>query len=494
MDNIIENKAVKTEVIPGLQHPSGITRESALLLAALKHKQVRFAHWKSNGHLLWSLAGKTDLDLLIYPQDRKAFESVMQQLAYKKLQSQPWSSYPDVEDWIGLDEETGNFLHLHTHYALVTGIKHVKHLYLPWMAEFFQHVQTDPQTGWPVPRPELEAVILLIRIWAKMPPEVRLKSKPEVPFFMVEELVGLLNNTNPGDILHICSKLKLQVPPDLDQRIAGIRADAGSGEILNLARYFYGQVKPHYRKSWPLAVAESFLYKGILKIIPYTARFIGPVSMGKRLVSGGKIIALVGCDGSGKSSLSQDILNWLTYKTDTHYFYLGKNPFIKSYNKKILSWEELLFRNSFVAKALKKLIGKFYYVILIHRKVAMLQLARKMRRQGSVILCDRFPQQEIPGMNDGPNLSSSFNHWASALERQQFRQARSVGADLVFRLQVSPETAARRKPEHNYNQIKVKSENMKHILFPGAVVIDIDAEQSYAQVLLTIKRTIWKNL
>jgi thymidylate kinase len=493
MENIIENKAVSAEVI-FRRRADGVTRASRELLAALQQNKVRFAHWKSNSHLAEGLAGKTDLDLLVYPQDQQAFEATLRQLCYKKIRSQPWSSYPQVEDWIGLDEETGRLLHVHTHYALVTGIKHVKHLYLPWTEEFFRQLKTDEQTGWPVPKAELEALILFIRIWAKMPPGARISRQPQIPVYMQQELLGLLIQSQPDQLREIGSKLQLQLPADMDSRIRKIIAENNTPEILGLARYFYAQVKPYYRKAWPLALAESFYYKMALKISPRLTRFLGPTRMGKQLVGEGKIIALIGCDGSGKSSLSQDLLAWLTYKIDTHYFYLGKNPFIKSYNKIVLAKEDFLFGRSFLARGIKKLIGKYYFIILIRRKVAMLRLAKEMRKQGSIILCDRFPQQEIPGLNDGPNLSQSSNKRAAEWEQQQFKRVKSLGADLVFRLRVSPEVAAQRKPEHDFEKIKLKSESINKILLPESVMIDIDSDQSYEQVLLKIKQIIWKYL
>ena len=45
--------------------------------------------------------------------------------------------------------------------------------------------------------------------------------------------------------------------------------------------------------------------------------------MKKVLENGGCIIAFIGCDGSGKSTVSREILKWLNWKNDVEYFYMG---------------------------------------------------------------------------------------------------------------------------------------------------------------------------
>ncbi|MBF8964678.1 hypothetical protein I0P70_15620 [Pontibacter sp. FD36] len=469
-----------------------VTQESERLLQKLLAHEIRFAHWKSNGHLLKSLAGKTDLDLLVQPDDCAKYEACLTQLGYKKIISQAWSSYPLVEDWLGFDEATGNLLHLHTHYALVTGIQHVKHLYLPWLEQFFEHVIYDAATGWPIPTPALEAIILFIRIWAKMPPSERLKSNPTIPVYLKEELAYLLSKTNSEELSQLCKELQLRVPPDFGATVHSIMANQKSASILGVSIYFYEQLKSYYRTPWSVSVLKSHLHKLRIRSSRASSKLSGPFKFGKTLVKGGKVIAFVGSDGSGKSTLTRDVLNWLTYKIDAHYFYFGKNPFIFSYNKQIISKTDLLFKRDRFSQILRKLIGNTYYPLLINRKIEMLEHAKKMSRTGSVVICDRFPQLDVKGMNDGPHLLPK--DWCADLEMKKFRQVRDYDADLVFRLLVSPEVACARKPEHNTDMIKLKCENISKISFGSSQVIDIDADQPYEQVLLRVKQVIWENL
>lgn len=470
------------------------TEESRKLLAQLNSSRIRFAHWKSNSHLLRSLAGKTDLDLLIHPDDRGTFEASMLQLGYKRIASQPWCSYPGVDDWLGMDYETGSFLHIHAHYALVTGVQHVKQLRLPWIEVLFKNIERHENTGWPIPRRELEALILLVRISAKMPLVERLKTNPEIPHYIVSELLDLLNRSDVKIIKALALELNLMLPKGFETAIQRICESGSKEEILCLSQFLYKQLKTHHRSPLLVTLCISLYHKLALKLRKYAVRYCGPISLGKKLVQEGKVFALIGSDGSGKSTLSNDLIEWLSYKLDPHYMYMGKNPYIKSYNKKILHFSDPLFSNNKLSKKVKKLLGETYYVALINKKIRLLGTAKKLRSTGSVVLCDRFPQQQINRINDGPYLQDAGFTWSSRAEKKGFDQVRQLEADVVFKLMVTPEVAASRKPEHNPHIIKEKCAYINQAKFDHAAVVEVDANMSYDQVLLTIKREIWKHL
>ena len=79
-------------------------------------------------------------------------------------------------------------------------------------------------------------------------------------------------------------------------------------------------------------------------------------------------------------------------------------------------------------------------------------------------------------------------------ELKLFEEIAELEPDLIFRLQVTPEVAIQRKPDHEIEAIRRKCRNINRIKFSSSKVIDIDTSKPYAEVLLQIKNEIWKSL
>lgn len=464
-----------------------ITPESAELLAELQRENIRFAHWKGNSHLLLSLEGKTDIEILVHPEDRLLFEMIVKKRSYKKLIAQPWNAYPANEDWIGFDCTTGNLLHLHTHYDLVTGIDYGKYLHLPWREQFFRNLKIDELTGWPIPIPEMEAIVLMIRIQANM-----LHKKMAVPESKQNELRQLLSQVHVPRFRDLCRELQLNAPGDLDIEIRRIVQENNAPAMIHLSSFFYRQLDGCVKAKWSSLM--TVYYKYFFRIIRLAGRYTGLVQLKKTLAEGGTIIAFAGSDGAGKSTLCKDVIKWLTFKIDAHYFYFGKRPFIKSYDRKLFSGTGFLFNNESLSRYFRKLAANVFYVLLVNKKIDMLRLGRQLSKKGSLVICDRFPQKDVMGFFDGPKLQGEKRSWLSRFEMKQFSKLFLTRNDVVFRLNLSADVAARRKPDHDHRLIEQKCINLSSISYGSAKVVDVDAEKPYGQVLLDIKRKIWEHL
>ncbi|MCF6193437.1 MAG: hypothetical protein L3J46_03795 [Kangiellaceae bacterium] len=210
------------------------------------------------------------------------------------------------------------------------------------------------------------------------------------------------------------------------------------------------------------------------------------------------VIAVVGCDGTGKSTLSADLFIKLNEKTITKRRYLGlvsgeAGEKIKSLPFVGVKLESYLARKASRAQDMKKKLPSTWtsivmYVLSLYRAI---QLRRVMRlsRRGIWVIADRYPQAEIPGFHyDGPGLTADrTNNWLitklAARELKLYQWMAKQRPELIIRLNIDAETAYSRKPDHAIEELRDKISIMPKLNFNDAQILDIDTRAPYPEVL-----------
>lgn len=214
----------------------------------------------------------------------------------------------------------------------------------------------------------------------------------------------------------------------------------------------------------------------------------------------GAIIAVVGCDGSGKSTLTADLLAHFRAKRPTEYLYLGQS------SGNILIWvRELPLIGPPIGRYLVNRSARAHakddkpaspdlataLVIYLlsrwrqHKFRRMLGLSRR----GVLVITDRYPQAEVPGFYfDGPGLAiapdtKGFVRWLANREQRLYRKMASHVPNLLIRLNVDAETAHARKPDHKLKMLRDKVRVIPTLTFNGAPILDLDGQTPYVQVL-----------
>lgn len=221
------------------------------------------------------------------------------------------------------------------------------------------------------------------------------------------------------------------------------------------------------------------------------------------------MFAFVGSDGSGKSTLTRDVEKWLRYKLDAHTVYMGSGgggtglfDILRRSIKKTTRPTGLRMKRRAGGKSKKteatgffsKLV-RLHQLVLMRRKLRLLRLARKMTQTGSCFITDRYPQSQFHGINDGPKLQNGRGFlWAGQAELKLYEEASRLGPDLVIKLSIDPQTAHRRKPDHDFTSIERKCMIVNQLSFSQSKVIVIDCRQPYSHVLLATKKAIWSAL
>jgi thymidylate kinase len=233
---------------------------------------------------------------------------------------------------------------------------------------------------------------------------------------------------------------------------------------------------------------------------------------------GGVLIAFMGPDGAGKSTLVHETTSWLRWKLDARIVYFGSGDGPSSLARWPLKLVLRAGRSLGLWKPGRRASGEtpgtprrdkggpgfaraLWALLLSLEKRQTLRRAWRARERGIIVVCDRYPQQQIMGFNDGPLLdpwTRSASGVLRALARWEsvpYRRAEERPPQLVIKLQVSPRVAVERKPEMRPEEIERRLAALASLRYPaGTRVADVDANRRPEAVLLDCKAGIWETL
>lgn len=241
----------------------------------------------------------------------------------------------------------------------------------------------------------------------------------------------------------------------------------------------------------------------------------------RRLPGQAPVVALIGADGAGKSHISRELNRWLQSRLAVLPLYLGggdgpgtvwrtllrsgyalvRRVRARGRQRRTIAWQRT--RNQLQgherAPWYLALPQVLVAMTLVHERRGKLRRAAAAAGQGQVVICDRYPQSQALGHDDGPLLSQWLHsrcRLLSHLARWELRFYQTVTApDLVIRLVVSAETAARRAADISAAEAGRRLATVLGLTFPPTTrVVDIDAESPADQVLLAVKQAVWRQL
>jgi len=487
---------------------------TASLLAALDRAGVRYCHFKSNAHVAAGVEGLTDLDLLCERAQAELIDGMLAAHGYKRFPAHASRAYPGVDDYLGVDEQTGRLLHLHLHYRLIVGERFFKNYRLPWEEEFLRRRVVDDETGVFVADPSLEWLLLVCRAALKI---------------RWRERMGALFGTGRGESAGLreehawlAERVDARAPAEdagrlLGAEASGLVADALAEDLrfrrlTALRRALLGNPKvlraygrlPALRIRWQREL--RWAVGGVAR--RYLRR---PVPSSRSGPAGGTIVAVIGSDGAGKSSVNEILHSWLRAKVDVIPIYFGSGQGHAS----ILRWPLKLVLGLRPSRSTPSTLDPearrtrnvgftraVWALVLAREKRAKLRTAIRARERGFVVVCDRYPQTQVDGVNDGPILwrwRTSSSRLRRALARWEdgvYALAADTPPDVVIRLLVTPETASRRRPGDNPRELEYRTQLVKDLRFDGSRfgVLDVDADAELDSVALEVKRRLWPAL
>lgn len=213
------------------------------------------------------------------------------------------------------------------------------------------------------------------------------------------------------------------------------------------------------------------------------------------------LIAIVGSDGAGKSTVGEALIAWMRSQRPAELCHLGK----QSGNLgRLLADLPLVGKR--MGRSIEQNVQKaesakgpgFFASLVIYaftiRRMRRFRRMLALRERGIAILADRFPQLSLPSGIDGPGFGRvrcdrGIARILAAREWRQFEWMTSHRPDLVIKLRVDVATAIARKPDHVPERLAAKIDEIARIDF-HAPTVEIDANQPVEVVIAEAKSAI----
>lgn len=216
------------------------------------------------------------------------------------------------------------------------------------------------------------------------------------------------------------------------------------------------------------------------------------------------LIAVVGTDGSGKTTISSAVVSFVRHygRADTAHLGLRSGDWGRAIQRFPLvgkSMDKFITRKASRARDTKgkipdPLTALVIYCFSFFRVLRFKRMMRK-RQAGYIIVTDRYPQIDVPGFYDGPGLSAAkagdrFTRWLAEREYRQYEWMASFRPSLVIRLNVDLETAFSRKPDHKIESLRQKVQVTPKLTFGGAPIVDFDSKEPLDTLVKKVQSTI----
>jgi thymidylate kinase len=486
---------------PALEIVTNLCRE-------LDANKIIYCHWKSNANLDRSASGENDLDLLISRSCVQQFSEILFRLGFKQAFDPPAMQMPGVLDYYGYDRAAQKFVHVHAHYQLIMGHDATKNYHLPIEGQYLESIVQNRLFY--VPVPEFEFIVLVIRLMIKhFTWDVVFLGKGKLSTAERQELAYLEERiSQPG----MSDLLKKTLPCIEESTFTKCVQSLTQKRSLR----FRIQAGQELRRQLNANARRSQVSDIVLKL---WRRFEGAIrrrvfrsSGRKHLASGGLMIAIIGGDGSGKTTAINGLGKWLSEEFEIKKLHMGKPPWslVTILIRSIVKIGRILHLYPFVKEGSEYTISTLTpsfpgYPWLIREvctardRYLLYKKGRRFATNGGLVICDRFPLSAIKIM-DGPQVervtlgikTNGFIKYLARLEEKYYKQI--LLPDLLITLRVDPEISVQRKTEETPDSVRSRAGEIWNVDWSKTPAHIVDASKGKTEVLSALKALIWSYL
>ncbi len=513
-EGLVAARASRVGRSPGRRSPEPLSDTSSQLLDRLNQDGIEYCSLMSDPS---SPEGQQRLTLLVDPSALGRVRRVLAELDMKEVLLRRGSRTPGEWHYYGFSPSTGGLTHIHLLSRVLVGPLHLRTHRLPLEAMLLDNVETEG----PLPEPAGAAELVLFVLRSFIEPRSAFGGLASVEDRTDARAVLRLIESRCS-IPEAVSLLKMHCPPlgeglFLDC-LGALHNEAGWVRRSLLSRTVRRRLR-QYRTGGAAGRLGS-----IARFFRYGGR--GGVSRVSERVwhSGGALIAFVGPDATGKSTLAGETARWLGGACGVRVVHLGKpssSPWTLPINIALRSLRALRGRRprwkpDAPAESTRSRSGKRAGWSLLIYAVRAVVLAVDRRRavnsawlsatRGGVVVCDRYPTAQLGAM-DGPRLDPGMEaHGVRAaiywmLSRWESRVYRGLPQpDVLIRLTVSVETAKERNrrrdkaDKHTDEDLESRHQSLGTWNTREDRCRDVSTEGTLEETLSRVKNAIWEVL
>lgn len=484
------------------------------LIGELNSNNLLYCHWKSNIALDQTLSGKTDVDMLVHRKDADLFRTILSRLNFRPARDKNDDPFPSVEHYYALDEESGILVHVHSYFQVITGESLTKNYHFP-IEEMLLH-NTREVESIRLPTKSAELVVFTLRIMLKHTSVVELLLLARYWNQVMMEMNWLSEADPIPDTLIMVREWLPSINVDLFKEcISALKFPSPLFQRISLGLQLRSELRLYARHS----VIRSW-WDGIRKFTGMFYRRVSGSPKGMIPGSGGAVIAFVGPEATGKSTLIKEMKQWLGEHFTVEQIHAGKprstfisaipNLFVPALRSLLPDLRSTHIESKYAydeypekSQSVFPLFFAIRSTLLAYDRWKLLTRAFSLAASGNIILCDRYPSSS-PGAPDSPQLSQvplprdryPIRRRLARIENRLYREIPTP--DLVISLSVPLEIAIVRNQNRNKEDpeelVRLRHSQSSNLKFERTSVHKIDTNQSLDKTILGLKIALWNAL
>jgi thymidylate kinase len=453
---------------------------------SLSDAGVVYCQWKGHWKRARWESGAGDVDLLVDPASAERLHTVLSRLGFKPAVPPPEAQFPGTGSWIGYDALRQILVHIHVHRRLIVGGYWTTVYRLPMERAVLDTAL--PRRPFRVPAPELEFIVFVLRTVQRYSPRDFFASRH--PKWLADTLPEFNYLLRQVDRERLVARLA-DVLPTVDVAFfdACTRSlQPGASRVTRLwLRRRLDQRLQSYASRPPLGLLARRIGRS-LGLLPR------PRSL--HVAKGGRVIALLGGDGAGKSTCAAELSRWLGAHFDVMKAHLGRPP--RSLTTLVVGGL-LKVRRALGGAEGTTVLDLLRHVCTARDRYRLFARVRRFAAFGGIALCERYPVPqnrllvgpEIPRLLEGAR-NTALARRLMQLEQWYYRQI--TRPDVVIVLMVEPEIAVRRKTDEPADYVRARSRIIWETDWTGTGARLVDAGRTLPEVLIDLKALLWTDV